>query len=168
MPILPIVKYPDPRLRQESQPVQDPGAVRQLVKDMEETMYAAEGAGLAAIQVGEPLRLFIIDAPVAGGDEGDDALVLINPEIVELSEEQETADEGCLSFPGIYVPATRALRARVRAQGLDGQTFEVQGEGLFARALQHEHDHLNGRLIADFVGRIKQQLIKRKLARQEE
>lgn len=166
MAVLEIVKYPDPRLREESRAVEDPAEVRRLVEDMAETMYAHNGAGLAAIQVGEPLRLFMVDAPIAGGEETDFPMVFINPEVVELSEETEISDEGCLSFPGVYVQVPRALRARVRAMDLEGNTFEVEGEALFARAMQHENDHLNGKLIADFVGRIKRNLIKRKLERE--
>jgi peptide deformylase len=169
MAIRKIVKYPDPVLREHSTAVEDPTSaeVGTLVEDMAETMYAASGAGLAAIQVGVPLRLFIVDAAIAGGDEEDPPLVFINPELVELSEEKETADEGCLSFPGIYVPIRRSYRARVRAQDLRGETFELDGEGLLARAFQHETDHLDAKLLADYVGRIKRQLIQRKLAKSE-
>jgi peptide deformylase len=167
MAILEIVKYPDPVLREISREVQDTESVRDLARDMAETMYAHNGAGLAAIQVARAVTLFIIDAPIGGGSEEDPPIVFINPEILELSEEQETNDEGCLSFPGIYVPIPRSQRVRVRATDLDGQQFEVQAEGLYARAIQHENDHLNGRLIADFVGRIKRQLMKRQLARAE-
>jgi peptide deformylase len=165
MAIRPILKYPDPRLRQVCKPVSDPSALRALVEDMAETMYAAKGAGLAAIQVGEALRLFIIESSVAGGGEEDPPLVFVNPELVELSREKETAEEGCLSFPGIYVPVERSLRATIRAMNLEGRTFELDGEELFARAMQHESDHLDGKLLADFVGRIKRQLIARRLAR---
>jgi peptide deformylase len=160
----PIVRFPDPKLRQRSLEVTEvDDSVRQLVADMEETMAAADGAGLAAIQVGAPVRLFIIEGAVAGGGEGAPPKVFINPEIVELSPESQTGDEGCLSFPGIFVPVKRGMRARVRAMGLDGQTFEAQGEALFARALQHETDHLNGRLLIDQVGPVKREIIKRKL-----
>jgi peptide deformylase len=159
-----IVRFPDPKLRQRSAEV---GAVddslRQLVADMAETMVAAEGAGLAAIQVGAPLRLFIVDGHVAGGAEDAPARVFINPEIVEISQEAQTGDEGCLSFPNIFVPVKRGMRARVRAMDLDGRTFEAEGEGLFARALQHETDHLNGKLLIDQVGPVKREIIKRKL-----
>lgn len=166
MALLDIVKYPDPRLRQISKTVEDPAALKVLVEDMAETMFANNGAGLAAIQVGEPLRLFMIDAPICGGAESDPPMVFINPEFVELSEETEASDEGCLSFPGVYLNVPRSLRARIRAQNLEGETFEVEGQDLFARAMQHEFDHLNGKLIADFVGRIKRQLIRRKLQRE--
>ena len=165
----PILRFPDPRLRQRSAQVTDlDDDLRQLVADMAETMVAAEGAGLAAIQVGAPVRLFIVDGPVAGGAEGSPPKVFINPEIVEVSEEAQTGDEGCLSFPGIFVPVKRGMRARVRAQDLDGQTFEAEGEALFARAIQHETDHLNGRLLIDQVGPVKRELIKRKLRKDAE
>jgi peptide deformylase len=94
--------------------------------------------------------------------------VFINPELVGISEEAQTGDEGCLSFPGIYVPVKRGMRARVRARDLDGQVFEVEGEGLYARALQHETDHLNGRLLVDQVGPVKREIIKRKLRKDAE
>jgi peptide deformylase len=126
-------------------------------------MEAANGAGLAAIQVGAPIRLFIIDGGVAGGEEGSPPKVFINPEIVQLSQESQTGDEGCLSFPGIFVPVKRGMRARVRAMDMDGKTFEAEGEALLARALQHETDHLNGKLLIDQVGPVKREIIKRKL-----
>ena len=165
MAIRDIVVYPDPRLRDDSVEVVDVAEVRQLVQDMAETMYAESGAGLAAIKIGVAKRVFIVDAPIAGGTEKDPPMVFINPEVVELGEEQEVTEEGCLSFPDVFVPIARSLRARFRATDLDGNRFEVEGDGLFARAMQHEFDHLNGKLIADFVGRIKRQLIRRKLAR---
>ena len=167
MAIRDIVVYPDPKLREESVTVEDPASVKALVEDMAETMYAESGAGLAAIQIGVPKRLFIVDAPIAGGSEQDPPIVFINPEVVELGEEQENSEEGCLSFPDIYVPIKRSLRATFRATDLSGERFEMEGEGLLARAMQHEFDHLNGKLIADFVGRIKRQLIQRKLARSQ-
>ncbi|HVU50761.1 MAG TPA: peptide deformylase [Polyangia bacterium] len=159
-----ILRFPDAKLRQRSVEVKEvDDSVRQLVADMAETMEAANGAGLAAIQVGVPVRLFIIDGAVAGGPEGSPPKVFINPEILEISPESQTGDEGCLSFPQIFVPVKRGLKARVRAMGLDGQTFEAEGEALFARALQHETDHLNGRLLIDQVGPVKREMIKRKL-----
>jgi peptide deformylase len=164
MALRPILRFPDAKLRQSSAAVKAvDDSVRQLVADMAETMEAANGAGLAAIQVGAPVRLFIIDGAVAGGPEGAPPRVFINPEIVEISQEAQTGDEGCLSFPGIFVPVKRGMRARVRAMGLDGETFEAEGELLFARALQHETDHLNGRLLIDQVGPVKREIIKRKL-----
>ncbi|MBC8133307.1 MAG: peptide deformylase, partial [Deltaproteobacteria bacterium] len=142
--------------------------LRQLVTDMSETMYAANGAGLAAIQVGVPVRLFIVDGPVAGGADDAPPKVFINPEIVSLSDEAQTGDEGCLSFPGIYVPVKRGMRARVRAFDVDGNVFETEGQELFARALQHENDHLIGRLLIDQCGPVKREIIKRKLRKDKE
>jgi peptide deformylase len=165
----PILKFPDSRLRQECQPVTAfDDQLRQLVADMKDTMYLAEGAGLAAIQVGEAVRLFIVDPEVAGRTPEDAPLVLANPEIVSISDEAQTGDEGCLSFPGIFVPVKRGQRARVRAQDVDGKVFEIEGEGLFARALQHEMDHLSGRLLIDMVGPVKRQIIKRKMRKENE
>jgi peptide deformylase len=169
MAIRSILRFPDPKLRQRSVEVGEvDDGVRQLVADMTETMVDANGAGLAAIQVAAPVRLFIIDGHVAGGAEESPPKVFINPELVEISEEAQTGDEGCLSFPGIYVPVKRGMRARVRARDLDGQVFEVEGEGLYARALQHETDHLNGRLLVDQVGPVKREIIKRKLRKDAE
>jgi peptide deformylase len=128
-------------------------------------MFAYDGVGIAAPQIGEPVKMFLIEASVAGGEESDDPIAFINPEIVWTGDELETADEGCLSFPGIYVPIERPYRARVRAMNLDGDTFEMEGEALFARALQHEKDHLTGRLMVDFVGPLKKKMIRRKLKR---
>src|SRR6185295_2896099 len=137
MPLRPILRYPDPKLREKSRDVSSfDDDLRQLVTDMGETMFAAAGAGLAAIQVGVPLRLFIVDGPVAGGAEDAPPRVFINPEILEISKDSQTGDEGCLSFPGIYVPVKRGMRARVRAMDLDGNSFEMEGAELFARALQ--------------------------------
>ena len=169
MPVRPILRFPDPRLRQISQPVTNFDAtLRDLVTDMKDTMYLAEGAGLAAIQIGEPRRLFIIDPEVAGRTADDPPLVVANPELLWISEEEQTGDEGCLSFPGIFVPVKRGQKARVRAQDADGKTFEMEGEGLFARALQHENDHLSGRLLIDMVGPVKRQIIKRKMRKETE
>ena len=164
-----ILRFPDPKLRQRSEEVGEVGDdLRQLVADMTETMAAANGAGLAAIQVGVPVRLFIVEGHVTGGAEDSPPKVFINPEIVEISEEAQTGDEGCLSFPDIFVPVKRGMRAKVRAKDLDGNVFEAEGEGLYARALQHETDHLNGRLLIDQVGPVKRELIKRKLRRDAE
>jgi peptide deformylase len=166
MAVRPIVRFPDSRLRQTSAEVKIvDDDVRRLVADMVDSMYASNGAGLAAIQVGAPLRIFIVDGEIAGGSEQDPPKVFINPQILEVSDEAQTGDEGCLSFPGIYVSVKRGMRARVRAIDLDGNAFEAEGEGLCARALQHETDHLNGRLLIDQVGPVKREIIKRKLRR---
>jgi peptide deformylase len=167
MAVLPILRYPDVRLRHKSQDVTSfDDELKALVTNMADTMFAAEGAGLAAIQVGAPLRLFLIDAVVGGRAPTDPPLVFINPEIVGISDEAQTGDEGCLSFPGIFVPVKRGMRAIVRATDLEGQRFEVEGAALYARALQHEHDHLTGRLLIDMVGPVKREIIKRKMKKE--
>ncbi len=167
MAALPIVRFPDPRLREVSREITEfDDKLRQLVADMTETLYKAEGAGLAAIQVGVPLRLFIVDAEAAGQQPTDPPLVFINAEIVSLSEETQTGDEGCLSFPGIFVPIKRAMRAKVKALDIKGKPFEMEGAGLFARALQHEGNHINGKLIIDLVGPVKRQIIRRKMRKE--
>ena len=169
MAVRPIVKYTDPRLRQQTVPVVAVTAeIRSLCADLADTMFAANGAGIAAIQVGVKERIYIVDAAVAGGREEDPPIVFINPEIVWLSEEAQTGDEGCLSFPGIFVPIKRSQKARVRAMNLDGEIFEMEREGLCARAFQHESDHLNGKLLVDFVGPLKREMIKRKMKRAAE
>lgn len=166
MAVRPIVKYPDPRLRQATVPVTAvTEEIRKLCNDLADTMFAANGAGIAAIQLGAKERIFLVDAGVAGGREEDPPLVFINPEIVAVSDEKVTADEGCLSFPDIFVPVKRSVRATIRATDLDGVVFEMEREGLCARAFQHEVDHLNGKLLADFVGPLKREMIKRKLKR---
>ena len=169
MAVRSILRFPDPRLREKSLDIGEIGDdVRQLVADMAETMVAANGEGLAAIQVGVPVRLFLVDGHVTGGAEDSPPKVFINPEIVEISDESQTGDEGCLSFPDIFVPVKRGMRAKVRARDLDGNVFEAEGEGLYARAVQHETDHLNGRLLIDQVGPVKRELIKRRLRRDAE
>jgi len=142
--------------------------IRKIIADMTDTMYSANGAGIAAIQIGVLDRIYIIDAAVAGGREEDPPIVFLNPEIIWLSDETVNADEGCLSFPGVFVPIKRSLRARVRAMNMQGEMFELEGEGLCARAMQHEADHLNGRLLVDFVGPLRKQMIARKLKRDAE
>jgi peptide deformylase len=169
MAVFPIVRFPDARLRQTSVEVKAvDDDVRRLVADMADSMYAANGAGLAAIQIGSPLRIFIVEGGVAGGGEEDPPKVFINPKLLEISDESQTGDEGCLSFPQIFVAVKRGMRARVQATDLDGNSFEVEGAELYARALQHETDHLNGRLLIDQVGPVKREIIKRKLRRDAE
>jgi peptide deformylase len=164
-----IVKYPDPRLLQECTAVGDDlEGIPALVKEMGEAMFAGNGAGLAAPQIGVSTRVFIIEAAVSGREEADDPMVFIDPEIVEVSKEEETAEEGCLSFPGIYVPVKRHLRVKMRARDIEGKPFEVEGDALFARAMQHELDHLNGRLLIHYVGRLKKRMIVKKLERESE
>jgi peptide deformylase len=166
MAVRPIVVWPDSRLREKTTEVREvTDEIRALYRDLTDTMYAYDGVGIAAIQIGVPLRLFLIDAVVAGREKGQDPVAFINPEILSVSSEKDKAEEGCLSFPGIYVPIERPMRARVRAIGLDGKPFEAEGEALFARAMLHEHDHLTGKLLVDFVGPLKKRQIKKKLER---
>jgi peptide deformylase len=161
MAIRSILHYPDPRLRQKAEPVtQVTPAIQALVDDMAETMYAAPGVGLAATQIGEPHRIFLVD--VAGEDEPSKLHVFINPEIVEKQGEQ-CGPEGCLSFPGISEEIKRATRVTVRAQGRDGKPFTLTAEGLFAVAIQHESDHLDGVLMIDRMGTLKKRIVQRKM-----
>lgn len=167
MAVLPILRFPDPRLREKSRPVAAfDDVLKKLVADMIEAMFASNGAGLAAIQVGVPLKLFIIDAEVAGRAATDAPVVFANPEITGLSKESQTGEEGCLSFPGIYVPVKRGLRVEVRAFDIDGKAFTLEGTELFGRALQHENDHLVGKLLIDMVGPVKREIIKRKMRKE--
>lgn len=166
MAVLDIVKYPDPRLRETTFEVREiTDDIRQLVRDLVDTMYSLNAAGIAAIQVGRLERVFIIDGKVAGGDDNSPPLVFINPQLVETGKGLAVAEEGCLSFPGVYVDIKRPRWAKIRALDVDGNTVEVDGEGLLGRALQHEFDHLTGKLMIDLVGTIKKEVIKRKMKR---
>jgi peptide deformylase len=160
MAIRPILHYPDKRLRNPGQPVTrfDP-ELRALVDDMAETMYAAPGVGLAAPQIGVPLRLFVIDV-AASEDVPSQLRTFINPEIAETNGEK-SGEEGCLSFPGIHEQIKRAERVKVRAQDLDGNPFELEAEGLLAVAIQHEHDHLEGKLMVDHLSLLRRRLVHR-------
>jgi len=158
-----ILHYPDPRLRQVAKPVAavDDG-VRQLVEDMAETMYAAPGIGLAAIQINVPERVVVIDV----SETRDQLLVFINPMILERDGTQ-VYEEGCLSVPGIYDEVERARKVRVRALDRNGQPFEIEAEGLLATCIQHEIDHLDGKVFVDYLSRLKQTRIRKKLEKQE-
>jgi peptide deformylase len=169
MAILPIVEVPDPRLRQISSPVDKvDDAVRALVKDMFETMYAAPGIGLAAIQVGVPKRILVIDLQEPEEEDGEpvrDPRVFINPEIVEHSDRDVPYTEGCLSVPDQYAEVDRPDRIRARWLDLDGKVREEEIEGLLATCLQHEMDHLNGVLFIDHLSRLKREMILKKIAK---
>lgn len=159
MAILHILHYPDPRLRIKAEPVtQVDDGVRQLVDDMLETMYDAPGIGLAAPQVNVSKRLIVIDISEAR----DAPLCLINPVIVER-EGAEVMEEGCLSVPGVYDKVERAAAIRVQALGRDGRPFDVKADGLLAVCIQHEMDHLEGKLFVDYLTELKRQRIKKKL-----
>lgn len=161
-----ILHYPDKRLRERGEKVEAiTPAIRQLIDDMAETMYAAPGVGLAATQIGEALQLFIID--IADDSEPSDLRVFVNPEIVERGGEVSW-QEGCLSFPGVQEDVDRASHVRVRAQGRDGAWFELEADGLLAVAIQHEYDHLQGVLMIDHMGPLKKRLTHRKMVKRAE
>lgn len=161
MALLPILHYPDPRLHTRAKPVAQVDArIRQLVNDMAETMYAAPGVGLAATQVDVHERVITIDV----SEDKSRLLVLINPEIIRLEGEQE-CEEGCLSVPGIYDMVKRAEKIRARALDINGKPFEVDAEGLLAVCIQHEIDHLDGKVFVEYLSQLKQNRIKTKLAK---
>ncbi|HQY27417.1 MAG TPA: peptide deformylase [Burkholderiaceae bacterium] len=160
MAVLNILRYPDPRLHRVAEPVREVDQhIRQLVRDMAETMYAAPGIGLAATQVDVHLRVIVLDV-----SEGRDQLrVFINPEIVERSVDSKVYEEGCLSVPGIYDEVERPDRVTVRALDEHGKPFTVEADGLLAVCVQHEIDHLNGRVFVQYLSRLKQSRIKSRL-----
>ena len=162
MAILDILHYPDPRLHTVAKPVKEVDArIRKLVDDMAETMYAAPGIGLAATQVNVHERVVVIDI-----SETHDALrVFINPEIVAQSGTEES-EEGCLSVPGVFDKVTRAERVTVRALDRDGKPFELEADGLLAVCIQHELDHLKGRVFVDYLSSLKRNRIKTTLMKQ--
>ncbi len=164
MAILPILRYPDPFLRQKAEPVRTiNGELRQLAADMIETMHEANGVGLAAPQVGKSVRMVVVDFD----PENFEPRVLINPVIVRRSRKKETSDEGCLSLPGVRSKVKRALGVTCETQNLDGDIVEYHVEGLTARAVQHELDHLDGMLFVDKVGPSDKISIKDELAELE-
>jgi peptide deformylase len=157
-----ILEYPDPRLRKKAKPVTAvDDAVRQLADDLLETMYSKNGVGLAATQVDVHKRLIVLDV----SDTRDRPLVLINPELLSL-EGKGPGEEGCLSLPGIYDKLPRATRIRVRALDRDGNVFEMDAEGLLGVCIQHEMDHLEGKLFVDYLSELKRQLIRRRLEKE--
>lgn len=163
MTVRTILHYPDPRLRRQAKPVPEVSDdVRRLVADLAETMYQAPGIGLAAIQVNEPWRIVVIDI----SETRDRLQVFINPEILYKEGEQER-EEGCLSVPGVYEPVIRANRIRLRALDRDGKPFELEAEGLIATCIQHEVDHLDGKVFVDYLSRLKQTRIRKKLEKQQ-
>lgn len=162
MALLPILRYPDPRLHTVAKPVEAvDAAIRQLAADMLETMYAAPGIGLAATQVNVHKRLLVLDI----SEDKSQPQVFINPEII-AREGEHVGEEGCLSVPGIYETVKRSERVRVRALNLDGEPFEVDASGLLAICLQHEIDHLDGKVFVEYLSRLKLSRIKAKLAKQ--
>ena len=163
MALLQILKYPDTRLHTVAEQVPKvDDAIRTLVDDMAETMYAAPGIGLAATQVNVHKRVIVMDI----SETKDQLLVLINPEIVDSSGHIE-CEEGCLSVPGIFEKVTRAEQIRVRALGRDGNTFEFDASGLLAVCVQHEMDHLLGKVFVEYLSPLKQERIRKKLRKAE-
>ncbi len=163
MAILNILHFPDERLRTKAKPVAEvTNKHRTLISDMLETMYDAPGIGLAATQVNVHERILVIDI----SDEKDQPIVLINPEILEKEGDQEF-DEGCLSVPGIYETLHRAEKVRVKAVNDKGENFEMRAEGLLAVCIQHEIDHLEGKLFVDYLSQMKKQRIRKKLEKQQ-
>lgn len=164
MSTLPILRYPDPRLHKVAKPVTVFDArLKKLVEDMAETMYAAPGIGLAATQVDVHERVIVIDASEAQ----DQLQAYINPEILWASEEKQVYDEGCLSVPGIYDGVERPARVKVRAFDVDGQAFEIDADGLLAVCIQHEMDHLQGKVFVEYLSPLKRNRIKTKLVKEE-
>lgn len=164
MAVLPILHYPDARLFKVSKPVEQvDDSIRQLVRDMAETMYAAPGVGLAAPQVNVHKRVVVIDV----SEEANQLRVLINPEIIWLSDDRQVFEEGCLSVPGIYDKVERAAEVRVKALDENGEPYEFHADGLLAVCVQHEIDHLDGKVFVSYLSPLKQSRIKTKLRKQE-
>ena len=160
MALLHILRYPDPRLHKVAKPVERvDDEVRRLVRDMAETMYAAPGIGLAATQVDVHRRVIVIDA----SDTRDQLLVLINPEIIRASDELQECEEGCLSVPGVYETVTRAAKVKVGALDANGIAFERDAEGMLAVCIQHEMDHLLGKVFVEYLSPLKRNRIRSKM-----
>lgn len=163
MALLPILHYPDERLHRVAAPVQEINdRIRQLVRDMAHTMYAAPGIGLAATQVDVHERVIVIDV----SETRDQLQVFINPEILE-SRGQAECEEGCLSVPGIYEKVTRAEWIKVRARDTEGKSFTLEADGLLGVCIQHEMDHLQGKVFVEYLSRLKQSRIVARLKKQQ-
>jgi peptide deformylase len=159
---LAILEYPDPRLRKTAKRVESvDDAVRQLVADLLETMYAAKGVGLAATQVDVHRRVIVLDV----SEERNQPMVFINPELLK-AEGRGPGEEGCLSVPDVFDKVQRATHIRVRALGSDGEPFEMDADGLLAVCIQHEMDHLEGKLFVDYLSELKRQLIRKRLEKE--
>ena len=160
MALLPILEFPDPRLRTVAEPVTEfNDELRQLVKDMFETMYDAPGIGLAATQINVHKRILVIDL----SEEKDDPLVIINPQVEPLTTETEKMQEGCLSVPGFYENVVRPNHVRLTAQNEFGEEFTMEADELLAVCIQHEIDHLDGKLFVDYLSPLKRNRIRSKL-----
>lgn len=163
MAILNILEFPDPRLRTIAKSVEVvDDNIRQLIDDMFETMYDAPGIGLAATQINVHLRVVVMDL----SEDKSEPLVFINPEFEYLTDVMDQYQEGCLSVPGFYENVDRPQKVRIKALGRDGKPFEMLAEGLLAVCIQHECDHLNGKLFVDYLSQLKRDRIKKKLEKQ--
>lgn len=164
MTIKPLIILPDPVLRQVSKPVEKvDSSVLKLADDMLETMYDAPGIGLAAIQVGEPLRMLVVD--VSKDEDGRNPQVFINPEILHFSDAPSTYEEGCLSIPGYYAEVERPAEVKVRFIGRDGKEQIIDADGILSTCLQHEIDHLDGTLFIDHISRLKREMVVKKFTK---
>ena len=162
MAVLPILTYPDPRLRTIAKEVVEiDDTIKTLIKDMFDTMYQAQGIGLAATQVDRPVRVVVMDLAKEG--ESADPKVFINPTVTPLTDELGTYKEGCLSIPEVYDDIQRPLRVKIEALDGEGQAFSVEADGLLAVCIQHELDHLNGVLFVDYLSRLKQDRAREKV-----
>lgn len=170
MAIRPLVILPDSMLRKVSAPIGDiTPEIRKLADDMLETMYDAPGIGLAAIQIGEPVRLVTLDVSKKaeeGEEQQREPMVLINPEVTWRSEELSSYEEGCLSIPEYYEEVERPARVKVSYRDIDGKAQEIEADGLLATCLQHEIDHLNGVLFIDYLSRLKRDRVNKRFAKQ--
>ncbi len=163
MAILTILEYPDERLREVAVPVETvDDALRTFIDDMFDTMYESKGVGLAATQVNVQKRIFVMDL----SEDKSDPMVFINPEITPLTDEVTEYGEGCLSVPGFYESLDRPAKVRVKALDRHGESFEVECEGLMAVCVQHETDHLDGKLFVDYLSKLKRERIRKKLEKQ--
>lgn len=164
MAVRPILQYPDKRLRARTAPVKDFGpALQNLIEDLFETMYAAPGVGLAANQIGVLQRIAVMDC--SQDPEKQERLVMVNPEIIEQTD-SEVMEEGCLSVEGYRDKVSRYKKVRLRAQDRDGKPYELEAEGLLAQAIQHELDHLDGKLYIDYLSALKRERLKKKLEKE--
>lgn len=164
MALLPILNFPDPRLRTKAKPVEVvDNQIRTLAADMLETMYAAPGIGLAASQVDRHIQLIVMDL----SEEKNQPMVFINPRITPLTEDTQPYEEGCLSVPQIFDKVERPARVKIEALDLDGKTFTLEADGLLAVCIQHEMDHLDGKLFVDYLSPLKRQRIREKIAKAE-
>lgn len=164
MPLLTILRYPDPRLHKIAKPVRVFDArLKQLVADMAETMYDAPGVGLAASQIDVHEQVIVIDT----SETRSDLLVFVNPEIIWASEEMQVYDEGCLSVPGVYDGVERHAKIKARALDVEGKPFEIEADGLLAVCIQHEMDHLKGKVFVEYLSPLKRNRIKAKMIKEE-